>query len=93
MDNKEILSILSMDLKRVAMGFHQKSHKTAERFLDESIRYCKKVNTQELLPYMILILKEINSLKNIPASRRAEDALLLSTRIQNYVLYKMNSVK
>ena len=37
MDNKSILGALAMDLKRVALGYHRMSLKTAEVFTPEFI--------------------------------------------------------
>ncbi|MBP9691255.1 hypothetical protein KBD81_04205 [Candidatus Woesebacteria bacterium] len=86
MDNKFILSSLAMDLKRVALGIHRGSHKTAERFYEEALKRKQEVNQESLVPYMQKILHNVEMLQNIPEDRRAEDALMYSTRIQNYVL-------
>lgn len=82
MDNKQILGALAMDLKRVALGLHRNSPATAQRFLSEVMKRKNEVDTRSLLPYMRQILKKLD--KHI----EAEDALMYSTRIQNYVLYK-----
>ncbi|OGG34919.1 hypothetical protein A2363_01715 [Candidatus Gottesmanbacteria bacterium RIFOXYB1_FULL_47_11] len=82
MENKIVLASLAMDLKRVALGLHRKSNSMADRFLQEAMQRKKEVDTKKLLPYMQHILMKLNS--NIDA----ENALMYSTRIQNYVLYK-----
>ncbi len=82
MNNRIILSSLAMDLKRVALGLHSKSYKTANRFLVEAMKRKTEVNSEELLPYMKTVLKHVD------ATIEDEDALMYSTRIQNYVLYK-----
>lgn len=88
MDNKIILSALAMDLKRVALGLHRKSYRMADRFLNEAMKRKAEVNINELLPYMQTIIKNIDSLVDRDNAHKAEDALMYSTRIQNYVLYK-----
>lgn len=80
MDNKQLLSALAMDLKRVALGLYRKSDATAARFLIEAMKRKQEIDTQKLLPYMQQILTKVNEDIN------AEDALMYSTRIQNYVM-------
>ena len=82
MDNKQILGALAMDLKRAALGLHRKSNSMAGRFLQEAMQRKEEVNTEKLLPYMQQILMKLHN------SLDAEHALMYSTRIQNYVLYK-----
>ncbi|KKR00061.1 MAG: hypothetical protein UU25_C0031G0007 [Microgenomates group bacterium GW2011_GWB1_40_9] len=82
MENKIILASLAMDLKRVALGLHRKSANMADRFLTEAIKRRDEVNIDDVAPYMKTILGHIDSIHN------AEDALMYSTRIQNYILYK-----
>ena len=81
-EQKKILSSLEMDLKRVALGLYRKSHGMAERFLQEAIKRKHEVDAEKLLPYMQRILIKVNN------HMTAEDALMYSTRIQNYLLYK-----
>ena len=88
MDNKIILGSLAMDLKRVALGLHRKSNSMANRFLTEAMKRKDEVNTHDLLPYMKTIIEQVSSLSDRDALHKAEDALMYSTRIQNYVLYK-----
>jgi hypothetical protein len=88
MKNKIILSSLAMDLKRVALGLNRKSYKTADIFLLEAMKSKDEINESELLPYMKTIIKSINALTGLDNTHKAEDALMYSTRIQNYVLYK-----
>ena len=82
------LSSLAMDLKRIALGIHRKSTTMEDRFLLEAMKRKDEVNTQSLLPYMKTIIEQIGLLPKRDAMHRAEDALMYSTRIQNYVLYK-----
>lgn len=88
MKNKQILGALAMDLKRVALGLHRKSYTMADRFLIEVMHRKEELNKNELQPYMQEIIKRIGSLSELNIESRAEDALMYSTRIQNYVLYK-----
>jgi len=88
MKNKIILSALSMDLKRVALGLHRKSYGMAERFFGEAMKRKDEVNSHELLPYMQTILNNIGTLADKDNIEKAENALMYSTRIQNYVMCK-----
>ncbi|MFH0749935.1 MAG: hypothetical protein V1917_03440 [Candidatus Gottesmanbacteria bacterium] len=82
MENKIALASLAMDLKRVALGLHRKSNTMANRFLHEAMKRKDEVDTKKLHPYMQHIFMKLNEQLD------AEDALMYSTRIQNYVLYK-----
>ena len=77
-----------MDLKRVALGIYKKSYGTADRFLSEAIKRQKEIDKTKLLPYMQTIIKNIGILADQDNAQKADDALMYSTRIQNYVLYK-----
>ncbi|OGG04854.1 hypothetical protein A2Z33_06135 [Candidatus Gottesmanbacteria bacterium RBG_16_52_11] len=88
MQNKTALSSLAMDLKRVALGLHRKSFTTADRFFKEAMKRRAEVQVSELQPYMQTIIERIGLLSELTDDRKAEDALMYSTRIQNYVLHK-----
>jgi hypothetical protein len=88
MQNKITLASLAMDLKRVALGLHRKSYTMADRFFIEVMKRKDEVDIGELQPYMQTIIKRIGLLSDLDNEHRAEDALMYSTRIQNYVLYK-----
>lgn len=88
MENKIALSSLAMDLKRVALGLYRKSDSMADRFLHEAMKRKDEVNVHDVLPYMKTIIEQVGSLPKRDARHKAEDALMYSTRIQNYVLYK-----
>lgn len=77
-----------MDLKRVALGLYRKSDSMADRFLHEAMKRKDEVNIHDLSPYMKNIVEQVGSLPKQDAIHKAEDALMYSTRIQNYVLYK-----
>jgi len=78
MKNKIALESMAMDLKRVALGYHNNSLKMAERFHREAIARKKEINLKEIKPYLRLILKETEKVNT------SDDALMLSTLIQNY---------
>lgn len=89
MDNKQILGALAMDLKRAALGLHRKSFGMADTFFKEALKRKNEVNTSELLPYMQALLRDIGALSQQDTDHKAESALMYSTRIQNYLQYKM----
>lgn len=88
MNNKQILGALAMDLKRAALGLHRKSYAMADTFLGEATKRANEIDVSTLLPYMQRILHDISTLSKQDNEQKAEKALMYSTRIQNYVLYK-----
>lgn len=85
MSNKITIESLSMDLLRVALGYHKGSIAMAKKFSEESLKRVKEINTKEVKPYFIKILTSIkNSLTNVDKDRIAEDALMYSVRCKNY---------
>lgn len=89
MDNKTILASLASDLKRITIGLQRKSMRMANRFQEEVLKRKTEVDVNKLDSYMHRVLNRMElSLKNKNAERKAEDALMYSTLIQNYVLYK-----
>ncbi len=85
--NKIALESLAMDLKRVALGYHQGSFKMADRFSQEVLKRKEEVELQEVRPYLrklIISLPEILDQKD--NGKKAEDLLMYSTLFQNYVL-------
>ena len=80
MDEKIILGALSSDLKRVAMSLYRNSQVVADRFLEEAIKRKKEIKKNSLPPYLSFLLNKIKK------KMVAEDALMYSTLIQNYVL-------
>ena len=77
-----------MDLKRVALGLYRKSYTMADKFFIEALKRTKEIDSSTLLPYMQTILRNIEELSNLTNEQKAENALMYSTRIQNYILYK-----
>ncbi len=84
--NKIAIESLSMDLLRVALGYHRGSTKMAERFLEEALKRSSEVNKSEIKPYFVCVLNKIqSSLSEGDLDKRAEDALMYSVICKNYV--------
>lgn len=79
MSNKYILESLASDLKRVALGLHRGSGTMAQKFLDEALKRRSELKTEAIAPYIKNLLNLLD--KNIDA----DDALMYSTLIQNYI--------
>jgi hypothetical protein len=78
------LAALSMDLKRVALGYHGQSIPTAERFVAESLKKSKALNQKELPSYVVKIIHRMEEILSDPDKQKvAEDALMYSTILQN----------
>jgi len=89
MDNKQTLGALAMDLKRVAVGLHRGSSAMNSRFTEEAFKRIEEVDDNQLLPYMKKVLENIRLTLSISdKDKKAEDSLMYSTIVQNYVLYK-----
>lgn len=83
MSNKQILGDLSLDLKRVAMGYNRGSIRMAERFFEEAMKRRDEINRENIRPYLIRFLKEMDNIKGEKREKAAEDALMYSTIFQN----------
>lgn len=87
--NRQILGSLAMDLKRVALGYHNGSTKTAQRFLEEAIKRENEISGENLKPYLIECLRKVSRLsQEKDGSRIAENALMYSTLFQNAAISK-----
>lgn len=85
MNNKIAIESLSMDLLRIAKGYHRGSTNMAERFSKEALKRISEIHISEVEPYFKKVLKSIeNSLIHIKDDRIAEDALMYSTICKNY---------
>jgi len=85
MNDKIAIESLSMDLMRVALGFHRNSLKMAERFSEESIKRVSEIQKENVKPYFSKILKKIPLiLADTDIDRKAENALMYSTLCKNY---------
>lgn len=83
--NKIAIESLSMDLLRVALGYHRGSIKMAERFLTEALKRSSEVNKTEIKPYFVRVLNKIPSIiSEDDLGKRAEDALMYSVICKNY---------
>jgi hypothetical protein len=86
MNNKIAIESLSMDLLRVALGYHHGSTKMADRFREEALLRVSEVETDKLNPYFRKVLKKISEILNKDDKIEiAEDALMYSTICRNYI--------
>lgn len=87
MNNKIAIESLSMDLKRIAIGFHRGSDSMAIRFIEEALKRKAEVDTEKVKPYLkVLLDKMAKSFEHTDRQKIAEDALMYSTLLQNYSL-------
>ncbi len=85
MNNKIALESLSMDLKRVALGYYRGSINMAKRFTQEAIARRNEVNEEEIKPYIKTILEKLETILDGDDKQKiAEDALMYSILLQNY---------
>lgn len=78
-----------MDLKRVALSLYRESYTTADRFSEEAMKRKKEIHMGTLAGYMRKMLIQLDDrLHEKDPLHKAEDALMMSTLIQNYILYK-----
>lgn len=83
--NKIAIESLSMDLLRVALGYHRGSAKMAERFSEEALKRVEEIELSNVKPYFAKILNKLQaSLIEKDQDRIAEDALMYSTLCRNY---------
>ena len=81
---KIAISSLAMDLKRVALGFHNGSEKTARRFAQEALKRGEEISNPP--PHLKKIINALaQTLSQKDKQKLAEDALMYSTIFQNYV--------
>lgn len=86
MDEKIILGALSSDLKRVAMSLYRNSPSVAQRFFQEALERKNEIKNFAIPSYLQKMLeKMVTNLTDTHNPRAAEDALMYSTLIQNYV--------
>jgi arginyl-tRNA synthetase len=82
--NKIALSSLAMDLKRVALSYHNGSVETARRFFEEAIKRRDEVDKKKVRVYLREILNNLDRLiLQKDRQKIAEDALMYSTLFQN----------
>lgn len=89
-DQKIVLSSLALDLKRVALGLHRGSQNMAAKFSEEALKRKSELDSNSVDPYLVKLLNNMeNSLAAVDDQRRAEDALMYSTLLQNYSQKKL----
>lgn len=84
MNNKMVLMSIASDLKRVAMGLHRNSKTTIDKFTQEVLCRKQEIDISLLDKYMQDWIAKLDLAVSNP-----DDALLLSTVIQNYSQYKI----
>ena len=83
--NKVAIESLSMDLLRVALGYHKGSIKMAERFSEEAQKRIAEIEKSKVKPYFAKILNSLPSeLSKKDRLEIAENALMYSTLCRNY---------
>lgn len=92
MSNNDILAALSMDLKRAALGYHRNSLYMAVRFIDEAKKRHEEVDSTSMPDYMQKILAKLQPLfSDDDIAKKADNLLMYSQLIQNYVVKKQLS--
>ena len=82
---KQTIESLSMDLLRVALGYHRGSKITAQRFAQEALKRKSEINKSSLKPYFAKWLNMLpQMLNNSDTQKVAEDALMYSVISRNY---------
>ncbi len=80
------LASISMDLKRVALGYERNSNAMALKFSQEAQRRIRNLDHSYLKPYVKKLLLNLeNVLLQEDTQKVAEDALMYSTLLQNCV--------
>lgn len=86
-NNYIAISSLAMDLKRIALAFHNGSNETGERFIIEANKRKSEIEIGQIKPYLV---DHINSLDKVfdreDKLHLAEDALMYSQIFQNYAV-------
>jgi hypothetical protein len=86
MNSKIAIESLVMDLKRVAVGYHRGSITMAKRFSEEALKRKNEINDNDIKPYIKHFLTKLDeTLHNTDTDKIAEDSLMLSTILQNYI--------
>lgn len=87
------LASLSMDLKRVSLGWYRGSPKMADQFLKEAKKRRNEVNPSSVSPYIRKLLRNLGRLEQIQdTAKKAEDALMYSILLKNYTTYTLNRI-
>lgn len=86
---KNSLASLAMDLNRTALGLHRGSNLMAKRFYNEALLRKSEVDLKLVPFYIKKILIRINENNNLD-NRSAEDILVDSILLENFVLKKLS---
>lgn len=87
MNTNQVIGALSADLLRVALGYHQGAIQMANRFLKEAHKRQQEIDTNQIPPFLKQLLETMeHSLKQTDTKQLAEDALMYSSILQNYLL-------
>jgi hypothetical protein len=90
--NNLTISSLAMDLKRVAIGYHRGSFKMANRFSEEALKRKNELELSQVKPYLRKFIKTVPKiLKQKDKEKIAEDALMYSVILKNYVVHNSSS--
>ncbi|MDP3973521.1 MAG: hypothetical protein Q8P92_01685 [Candidatus Daviesbacteria bacterium] len=82
---KLAIESLSMDLKRVALGYHRGSDNMARRFTEEAIKRNEEIEISEVKLYLKKFIKSLPKILNQKDKQKlAEDVLTYSVIFQNY---------
>lgn len=85
LDTKISLASLAMDLKRASLGLHHGSTSVSQCFLNEALIRPQEIDFQDIDPYMKNIFTSLPSIFKESGHQKAEDLLMYSTLVQNYV--------
>lgn len=80
---KRQLGDLSLDLKRVAIGYNRGSIRMAERFFEEALKRRDELDRKKVKPYLVKFILEMDNINRENMEKAAEDALMYSTIFQN----------
>ena len=80
---KRQLGDLSLDLRRVAIGYNRGSIRMAERFFKEALKRRDEIDKSKVKPYLIRFIQDMDHIKNKEREKAAEDALMYSILFQN----------
>lgn len=76
-----------MDLKRIALAYHDGSNETAERFIVEANKRKNEIDQTQIKPYLLTHIKSLDKVFiRKDKLHLAEDALMYSQIFQNYAL-------
>lgn len=86
--NRLALASLAMDLKRVALNTYQGSKQLALRFKQEAIKRKNEIDLEILPDYLKNIISNLDKQFIVNQERNADDFLMYSQLIQNFVVHK-----